>query len=161
MGGQGNPHLHYDTNGTINSIWVDDEQNSNDLSVYELTSGSYPTGAWLKTTLPTKINTASAESQPFFTGSKLYFRRGEKIVYHNYLGVGSGDFGSNSSWGDEVTVLEGGGVSVGNIWGVGEPTIANVGGKNYLYFIYVVVRSNGLGASRYDFNTEVGFVEIL
>lgn len=160
-GVQGNPHLYYDSAGVVKSIWTDDEQITHDLSVYNITSGTFPSGTWTNVTLPSKINTAAGESQPFFTGTRLYLNRDTRIVYHDYTGSGGNDYDQNSSWGDEVVVLQGsGGYTLGDLYGFGEPTIANVDGKNYLYFVYVLVRSAGVQPGRFDINTDIGFVEI-
>lgn len=159
-GVQGNPHLFYDTTGVVKSIWTDDEQTTHDLSVYVLTSGTFPNGTWNLVTLPNKINTASSESQPFFTGKRLYLNRETKIVYHEYLGSGGNDYGSNAAWGDEVVVIEGGDNAIGKIYGFGEPTIATRDGKTYLYFVFVKGRSLGVGAGRMDYDLDAGFVEV-
>jgi hypothetical protein len=52
-GTQGNPFLHYDSNGTIKSIWTDDEYDEDadtkKLSVYVLESGTFPSSNnWTK-----------------------------------------------------------------------------------------------------------------
>jgi hypothetical protein len=159
-GVQGNPHLYYDSSGTIQSIWVDDEQVTHDLKVYKITSGVYPNGTWNPITLPSKINTAASESQPFFTGTRLYLTRDTRIVYHDYLGTGHSDYGLNSSWGNEVVVLEAGNLGVGTIFGFGEPTIANVDGKTLLYFAVVKSRALGAGGAVYDYDLDAGFVEV-
>jgi hypothetical protein len=159
-GVQGNPHLYENVSGAIESIWVDDEQVSHDLSVYQLTSGAFPDGAWTKINLPPKINTVKGESQPFFTGKRLYLTRDTTIVYHEFLGSGSADYGLDSSWGDEVVVLKGGDVQLGGIFGVGEPTLAQVDGKTVLYFAYVETRSEGSSALRKDFDLGAAFVPL-
>ena len=161
-GGQGNPHLYYDDAGIVKSIWTDDEKGTHDLSVYQLTSGEFPNGNWQLTKLPSKINTAESESQPFFSGKRLYMNRGLKIVYHDYIGSGNGDdYQLNSSWGDEVVVLKANpAVAVGNIIGFGEPTIATVNGQKLLYFVFVRVRGAGAITGSYDVDLDAGFVEI-
>jgi hypothetical protein len=160
-GTQGNPHIYYDTNGVTKSIWTDAEDTTRDLTVYSLASGSFPNGTWTSVALASKVNTVDSESQPFFTGTKLFLNREVKIVSHNYLGSGGADYQLNASWGNETLLLQGSGnYNVGDIWGVGEPTIATVNGKNYLYFVYILVRGVGVVAGRYDLNMETGFVEI-
>ena len=86
-------------------------------------------------TLPSKINTTASESQPYFTGTRLYMNRDTKIVYHDYIGSGGSDYNLNSSWGNEVVVLQAGNTATNSIYGVGEPTIATINGKTYLYFV--------------------------
>ncbi len=158
---EGNPHLYYDETGVVKSIWTDDESVTKDLAVYTLVSGTYPGGTWSPVTLPAKINTSAEESQPFFNGARLYLRRGNKIVYHAYTGSGGTDFDQDASWGDEVVVLESAlNTTVGSIITVGEPTIAVVNGKTYLYFVYGIVRAAGLNGLL-DINMDAGFVELL
>lgn len=160
-GVQGNPHLYYDINGDIKSIWVDDEQVSHNLTVYVLTSGVFPDGTWTSVILPAKINTAGEESQPFFTGTRLYLNRGVRIVYHEYTGAhNAAGYGNDANWGNEVVVLASGDSAVEGIFGVGEPTIAEYGGKTWLYFVYVETRSAGAGAGRYDYDMGAAFVEL-
>lgn len=162
-GVQGNPHATTDQSGNIIAIWTDDEQVSHDLSVYRLSAGSFPNGTWVRDTLPSKISTGAEENQPFFTGSRLYFRRGTNIVYHDYTpnsGSCSSTYTHNDCWGSEVKVLEANGsTGVGEIFTVGEPTLAQYNGKTYLYFVYVM-RRNNLTVSLNDYNINVGFVEI-
>ncbi len=158
-GVQGNPHLYYDGTGEIKSIWTDDEQSSYDLTVYVLTSGSFPDGGWTPVTLPAKINTAASESQPFFNGTRLYLNREVGIVYHEFTGAHTATgYGNDASWGNEVVVLKSGDIAPGGIFGVGEPTIAVREGKTYLYFAFVETRSAGIGY--YDYNLGAGFVEL-
>ncbi len=159
-GVQGNPSLYNNENGKITSIWTDDEQVTHDISVYILKSGSYPDGEWEKLVLPSKINTEASESQPYFTGKRLYLNRDTHISYHEYLGISPEDYDKDSSWGDEVTVIKGGDFEVGTIYGMGEPTIANYNGKTYLYFAYVEIRSPGETAGRYDLDLGAAFLEI-
>jgi hypothetical protein len=160
-GVQGNPHLYYDGAGTIKSIWTDDEQVSHDLSVYVLTGGTFPAGTWSMVALPSKINTAQSESQPFFTGARLYLNREVSIVYHEFTGThDAAGYGNNANWGDEVIVLKSGDIAIGGIYGVGEPTIASRDGKNYLYFAFVETRAAGVGAGRNDYNLGAGFIEL-
>lgn len=155
-GTQGNPHLYEDGNGDIASIWVDDEVTSKDLSVYTLL-GSYPNGTWSKETLPSTINTGQEESQPFFSGTKLYLRRGENIVSHNYLG---GAFTSNANWGAEVIILGSTvNTTVGELVAVGEPTLAQVGSDVYLYFVYALLRSKSV-SNLSDLNMNAGYVKL-
>ncbi|MFA6237519.1 MAG: Ig-like domain-containing protein [Bacteriovorax sp.] len=163
-GVQGNPHLYYNGAGQIESIWTDDEQVSLDLSVYRLTSGTFPSGTWGLDTLPTVINTGAEETQPFFSGTKLYFRRGTKIVSHVYTptnGACGSTYTHNDCWGPEVIVLGANGNSgLGEINTVGEPTIATYGGKTYLYFVYVEHRLNSAINGLIDWNLDAAFVEL-
>ena len=160
-GVQGNPHLYYDGGGTVRSIWTDDEQVSHDLTVYVLTSGSFPDGTWNPVNLPAKVNTGASESQPFFTGTRLYINRDVRIVYHEYTGThDAAGYANNDNWGDEVIVLGSGDTNIGGIFGVGEPTIANFNGKTWLYFVYVESRSKSSVTSRIDYDLGAAFVEL-
>lgn len=160
-GVQGNPHLYYDVNGDIKSIWVDDEQASHDITVYVLTAGTFPGGTWTPVTLPSKINTGVSESQPFFTGSRLYLNREVRIVYHEFTGThDEAGYADGSNWGNEVVVLASGDAGIDGIFGVGEPTIAEYDGKKWLYFAYVHTRAAGAGAGRFDYDLGAAFVEI-
>ena len=164
VGVQGNPHLFYDTNGNVKSIWTDDEQVSNDLTVYRLTSGTMTTGTWVKDTLPSVINTASQESQPFFTGDKLIMRRDSNIVYHAYQptnGSCASGFTDATCWGAQTIMLgTNANTAVGQIVTVGEPTIASYNGKKYLYFVYIEIRANAAVTGIADYNADAAFVEI-
>lgn len=160
-GAQGNSHLYLDNSNIVQSIWVDDEKTTHDLTVYTRTSGTFPNGTWTAVTLPAVINTAEEESQPFFTGSRLYLRRGDAIVYHDYLGSGFTDFDLAGSWGNEVLVIQSDiSPTTGETVAVGEPTIANYNGKTYLYFVYGINRATGLN-DLIDINMDAGFVELL
>jgi hypothetical protein len=162
-GVQGNPHLFADGAGVVQSIWTDDEQVSHDLSVYRRTSGVFPAGTWVRDTLPSVINTAAEESQPFFDGSRLILRRGGNIVSHAYIpgGACGGTYTSNSCWGPEVILIgANGNTGIGEIATVGEPTVANYGGKKYLYFVYAEARANAGITAIVDYNLDVAFVEI-
>lgn len=164
-GQKGNPHLYYDTGGAIKSIWTDDEVTSKDLSVYRLTSGTFPaSGTWVKDTLPSVINTGAEEDQPFFTGDQLIFSRGANIVSHAYTpsnGSCASSYTHNNCWGSENILVGGNGnTGASEIYGAGEPTIATVGGKKYLYFAYVEARPVQLYPGITDYDLGAGFVEI-
>ncbi len=163
-GTQGNPYLELDGSGNVKAIWTDDEASSHDLSVYRLTAGTYPSGTWVKDTLPSVINTAGEESQPTMIGNRLYMNRDLKIIYHEYRptnGACSSGYTSADCWGPEVVLLQASGsTTVGQIFGVGEPTVANADGKKLLYFVFVESRANALVSGIADFNMNAGFVEI-
>ena len=163
-GQQGNPHLGTNAQGAITTIWTDDEGASNDLSVYRLTAGTFPSGTWVKDTLPAPINTADEEDQPFFTGAALIFSRGAQIVSHAYqptAGACANGFTSPTCWGAEQVLVGGNGhLGAGEVFGAGEPTIATIGGKRFLYFVVVEVRDVQAFPGIVDFNLDAGFVEI-
>ncbi len=81
-------------------------------------------------------------------------------MYHEYIGSGGTGYHLNSSWEDEVVVLRSGDLSLGGIYGVGEPTLATRGGKTYLYFAVVETRAAGVVSGRFDYNLGAGFVEL-
>ncbi|MBL4710964.1 MAG: hypothetical protein JKX75_00410 [Gammaproteobacteria bacterium] len=163
VGTQGNPHLYSNGDGTVNSVWVDNEYNSDptlDLFYYELTAGTFPSGTWSSITqLPTdKLDLpGSSESMPFFDGATLYLHRDSGIVSSNYLG---GAYSTSGSWTSTISVIDGGGscTIVGCISVVGEPTIATIDGKIYLFFVYALLRSYDGGAYG-DVNMQIGAIE--
>jgi hypothetical protein len=160
---QGNPHLYSNVDGTANSVWVDNERNQDpalDLFYYQLTAGTFPSGTWSAITqLPTdKLDLpTSSESMPFFDGTTLYLHRDSGIVSSDYLG---GNYSASGSWTNTVSILDGGGscIDVGCISVVGEPTLATIGGKTYLFFVYALLRSYDGGAFG-DLNMQIGVVE--
>jgi hypothetical protein len=163
LGTQGNPHLYSNADGTANSVWVDNEKNLDptlDLFYYRLMAGTFPSGTWSSITqLPTdKLDLpGSNESTPFFDGSTLYLHRDNGIVSSNYLG---GVYSASDSWADTVSIIDGEGscTTVGCISVVGEPTIATIGGKTYLFFVYALLRSYDGGAFG-DLNMQIGVIE--
>lgn len=163
LGTQGNPHLYSNGDGTANSVWVDNEYNSDpslDLFYYQLNAGTFPSGTWSPITqLPTdKLDLpTSSESMPFFDGSTLYMHRDSGIVSSNYLG---GTYSASSSWTNTVSIINGDGscTVVGCISVVGEPTIATIDGTTYLFFVYALLRSYDGGAYG-DVNMQIGVIE--
>jgi len=177
-GTQGNPHL-YAENGVITGIWTDDERDSadfgqldrdgdyGDLSVYLLQSGQFPNGSWQKIRLPIPVNQPqpSNEIQPFFTGQGLYFTRASdsslpQINYATYSGsFNQTDLINSSLWSNPNVVLAGNsGSQVGQIITIGEPTIAHYQGKEYLYFVYGVIRAIDSTSGIPDINMQAGFI---
>ncbi|MFT5226261.1 MAG: hypothetical protein ACI8XX_002016 [Polaribacter sp.] len=161
VGTQGNPHLYSNSDGTVNSVWVDNEYNSNtalDLFYYELTAGTFPSGTWSTITpLPDKLDLPnSSESMPFFDGTTLYLHRDSGIVSSTYSG---GAYSASGSWTDTQSIINGGScITVGCISVVGEPTIATIDGKTYLFFVYALLRSYDGGAHG-DLNMQIGVIE--
>ena len=164
VGQQGNPHLGTDAGGAITSIWTDDETGSFDLAVHRLTAGSFPDGTWTRETLPPIINTPDEEDQPFFTGRELIFSRGASIVSHAYRptnGACANGFTSADCWGPETVLLGGlGNTAAGELFGVGEPTVATIDGKRLLYFAVIKVRDSQQFPGIVDFDLDAGFVEL-
>ena len=174
-GTQGNPHL-YAENGVIKSIWTDDEQDSDsdrgDLSVYVLTAGAFPNGSWSKLVLPSVINKPlpSSESQPFFTGTGLYFTHTSDselpaLYYSAYSGSQSlNDYQNASNWATPVKLLSGDSFTpgktadIGKIVAVGEPTIAHFNGSDYLYFVYGYIRGFDKTTGLPDIDMQAGYL---
>ncbi|MEJ2360802.1 MAG: hypothetical protein P8Z75_05135 [Gammaproteobacteria bacterium] len=176
-GTQGNPHL-YAENKLIKSVWTDDEKDGSsdsdygDISVYVLTSGSFPGGSWSKLVLPTVINQAqpNMQTQPFFTGNGLYYTHSSdtalpEIFYSAYLGGQSlADYQNANNWNTPVKILSadsftpGNTSDIGRIVAVGEPTIAHYNGKDYLYFVYGYIRGFDSTSGLPDINMQVGFI---
>ena len=170
-GTQGNSHL-YESGGSILSIWTDDEHDTGgdhgEISVYVLTSGNFPNGTWTKVVLPTVINLAdpSDEVQPFFTGTGLYFTRisdvaWPQIYYASYSGThSSADFLNAGNWGTpEVILSVNTADAIGKVTAIGEPTIANVDGTEYLYFVYGIIRGYDATSGLADIDMQAGFVK--
>lgn len=173
-GTQGNPHL-YETGGTVRSIWTDDERDARgagsdrgEISTYIQTSGIFPNGTWTKVILPTVVNQPGLidENQPFYTGNGLYFTRSSdvdlpEIFYSPYSGTHSvTDFSTAGNWGTpEVILTVGSTDAIGKVTAIGEPTVANVGGTEYLYFVYGVIRGYDVVSGRADINMQAGFVK--
>ncbi len=176
-GTQGNPFLHYDTNGNILSIWTDDEYDGaadpdyKKLSVYVLESGSFPsTGTWTKVLLPSNVNQGGKEAiQPTFTGNGLYFTEDTSVVYSAYSGTHSAaDLGNNGNWTAPLVILQKDTTipglkvteaDIGKIIAIGEPTVATVSGKEVLYFVYGYIRGFDSITGIADIDMQAGFVE--
>lgn len=165
-GTQGNPHLYVLKNGSINSIWTDDEydedMDSGDLSVYTLSSGSFPDGNWNKTILPNTINTGTQQIQPFFTGEGLYFTQETDIFYSAYSGITDSvvDFTNADNWTTPTNILQKdvGDTPLGKIIAIGEPSIAVENGIETLYFIYGYVRAVDSITGIADINLQAGYI---
>lgn len=160
-GVQGNPHLHVDDDGAVRSLWTDDEYDTHDLSVYVPREGTFPDGTWEQVPLPPRINTPGEDSQPFFTGSRLYLNRDRAVVRHDFLAETPDAFSEDAAWGPEVVLLPSGDITPGGFFGFGEPTLAERDGRTWLYFVYVTTREVRTETGRVDFNFGAGFVELL
>ena len=174
-GTQGNPHL-YAENGIVKSIWTDDEQDSDsdrgDLSVYVLTSGSFPNGSWSKLVLPSVINKPlpSNEIQPFFTGTGLYYTHSSDselpaIYYSAYSGAQTlSDYQNANNWAAPITLLSAdnftpaNAADIGKIVAVGEPTLAHYDGNDYLYFVYGYIRGFDSISGLPDIDMQAGYI---
>jgi len=171
-GTQGNPHLFSDA-GVIKSIWIDDEKDTGgdrgEISVHVLNSGTYLNGSWTKVILPTVVNKAapSDEIQPFFTGTGLYYTHssdpGElpEVYYNSYSGDHTvAGYQNASNWGVTQKILQiGTADSIGKITAIGEPTIANIEGSEYLFFVYGVIRGYDATSGLADIDMQAGYIK--
>jgi len=135
-GAEGNPWA-WKKPGDGYAVFYDDEQSRDDLFVIE-TSGSLTAGPWsdsVRVPEPVSIP-GEEESQPYFDGKTLYFRRGLRILASDWNG---GAFGDSGSWSTARTILgdDATAIADGNIVGVGEPSVAERDGRKELYFVFV------------------------
>ncbi len=169
-GTQGNPHLYYLPDGTVNSIWTDDEYDDDDaiadndsdvkdISVYVLT-GSFPSGTWTKVVLPSPVNTTGEEIQPFFDGTALYYTKDTNIFMSSFSGEKTpAGYGDTSKWAGPSQVLgKDSSTHIGSIIAIGEPTLCTYRGEKYLYFVYAVIRDNTDPSGLPDLNMQAGFI---
>ena len=175
-GTQGNPHL-YHINGEVQSIWTDDERDApgagsdrGDLAVYGLTAGTFPDGTWVKVLLPEIINRPwpSSEIQPYFTGSGLYYTHSSdtempEVYYAPYSGSQTlGDYQNAGYWGNPVKILAADAAdALGKIIAIGEPTIADFHGSEYLYFVYAYIRAYDTVSGLPDIDMQAGYIKKL
>jgi hypothetical protein len=172
FGSQGNGHL-FEQGGSIHSIWTDDEYDADsdagEISVYVLTSGTFPNGEFEKTILPSKINTPGIENReimPFFTGTSLYFavdneERLPEVWFASYSGPQtSAGYADNANWGDPERVLQydENDSNTGSVFAMGEPTLATFEGTETMYFGYVLNRGVDPLTNFPDINFQAGFV---
>ncbi len=141
-GHQGNPHHWKSNNGKI-FVFYDDENNRKDLFCTNTNFGILSERWNESIKIPPPISSQTyLEAQPFFDGKFLYFRREIEILKSKWKG---GKFSEKDSWEKPVIVLKGDGFSAKkeNILGVGEPTIAKIGTKQELYFVYIIKTEQG------------------
>lgn len=169
-GTQGNPHLH-SVGGVIESVWTDDEFDAGgdrgDISVNVLSSGTFPTGTWQKVVLPAVVNEAFPveEIQPYFSGTELFFtRKSDTVSPEVFVAAYSGgnsaaDYGNAANWSTPVKVLGlSAGLTIGQVVALGEPTVASIGGKEVLFFVYAIIRDIDAVTGIPDFNLQAGFI---
>lgn len=138
-GTQGNPGLWYPPGGGA-VVFTDDEQGDQDLSVNTAPSLTGPYAG--KAIIPAPISAAGAqESQPFFDGTTLYFRRDLVVLASDWNG---GAMADAASWSQPRPILEPGpATGLGNVVVVGEPSIATIDGHRELYFVYAREATDG------------------
>jgi hypothetical protein len=157
----GNPHLHVGGPIALASLWSDDEGAAErDLFVAQLLSGDPASGTWSsKSPLPAPVcEVGVAETQPFFDGSDLYYRRESMIMRSRYLG---GDPANAGAWSAPAVLLApAAGWPLGKVGIVGEPSVAVLpDGRRELYFIYGIRQADGsfdLGPGVAEMQHDVG-----
>lgn len=124
-------------------VFYDDENVRGDL-FYAESDGDWLTGQWgEEQRIPAPVSTPNAEeSQPFFDGKDLYFRRKTTVYRSRYQG---GPMNVSAAWAEPVVVLDGDrrARDESEIIGTGEPTLATVEGRRELYFIYAEKAADG------------------
>ncbi len=124
-------------------LFYDDENVRDDLFFAENATG-WLSGQWsAEQRIPAPVSTPDAEeSQPFFDGKDLYFRRETTVFRSRYQG---GPMNVSAAWAEPVVVLDGDrrARDEGEIIGTGEPTIATVEGRRELYFIFAEKAADG------------------
>lgn len=165
-GTQGN--VGYYESGTTILLFTDDEYDTGgdrgEIAVYVLESGTFPGGVWSKTILPSDVNTADEEIQPFFTGDGMYFTRlsGPEVWHAPYTGpLTAAGFADNANWGTPSKLLSrSASYTLGSCVAIGEPTACTWQGDDYLYFVYAVVRAidDSAATTFYDLDFNAGFV---
>lgn len=170
-GGQGNAHLFQGPMGEVNSVWTDDERDSDpntlayedheDLSVYVL-EGAFPQGPWTKVVLPEPVNTPAQQIQPFFTGQGLLYTQDTSLYYSAYGGEHTAEGYANSdNWATPVAILsKDTDAGLGRIVAIGEPTVGFFEGRVELYFVYASVRDVDDRLNFPDLDLQAGMVTI-
>ncbi len=131
-GVQGNPNEYRTASGVI--VFSDDEQGRKDLffNTAPTETGTYA-GQQL---IPPPVSAPGAvqESQPFFDGHTLWYRRDLVVLATDWNG---GAMQLASSWSTPRTVLApGSDPGAGSVVVVGEPSVATALARRELYFIY-------------------------
>jgi hypothetical protein len=130
---EGNPFVRVQPDGKLLVVF-DDEQGRADLMfVVETAPGSNTFTA--VATIPAPVSDPNAqESQPFFDGDTLLFRRDLVVLASDWNG---GAMTSPASWSTPRAILTPGGeATTGAIVVVGEPSVATTPAGKELYFIF-------------------------
>ena len=175
-GTQGNSFLYHAVDGTVLSIWTDDEYDNDAdtkmISVYVLTSGSFPSsGAWTKVVLPDSVNRDDHEAiQPTFTDGGLYFTEDVNVAFAAYSGNHDATgYGTGSNWTAPIIILmkdisvssmKANATDIGKVLAIGEPTVAEVDGKTELYFVYGYIRGLDPITGIVDLDMQAGYVRM-
>ena len=152
VGQQGNPHV-WERGVDDWVLFHDDERDRHDLFIVQ-GSGNLLSATWGDAiALPAAVNSAGEdESQPFFDGETLWFRREQTLMASTYSG---GPLTDEASWTSARVELDGTPLApeIGAILAIGEPTVAARGATDELYFIFAERASDG------TLNLDVGRVE--
>lgn len=130
---QGNPHEYRPAGGGV-ILFSDDEQGRQDLFVNTAPSEAGPWTGQQRLPAPISISTAQ-ESQPFFDGHTLWFRRDLVVLASDWNG---GAMTSAASWTAPRTTLAPATdeTAAGTIAVVGEPSVTTAASPRELYFVY-------------------------
>jgi hypothetical protein len=144
---EGNPFVMIQNGKRV--VLFDDEAGRQDL----LFATEVGTNTWSAVSvIPDPVSVPGAqESQPFFDGTTLLFRRDVTLLASDWSG---GPMENAASWSATRTILAPettGTPAVGAIVAVGEPSVATVDGVKELYFVYAVREADHL-------NLDVAFV---
>lgn len=138
---EGNPFVMVNANGK-RTVLFDDEGGRQDL----MFSNEIGSNTWSPVAvIPAPVSDpAEQESQPFFDGTTLLFRRGVTLLASDWNG---GAMDVAGSWSATRTILApdtSGAPPVGAVVAVGEPSVATVNGVKELYFVYAVREADHL-----------------
>ncbi len=139
-GTQGNPFA-WRHDGVVDLIY-DDEPGRQDL-LFSRAATLFDTTWSPAATIPAPVSAAGVqESQPFIDGTTIYFRRDLTIWASDWNG---GALDQAASWSAPHVVMDGNlAAGAEEVLGVGEPSVATVGGRRELYFVFVVRNAEGL-----------------
>jgi len=134
-GVQGNPNLFHQPDGTV-VVFSDDEQGRKDLFANTAATVAGPFAG--QTLIPPPVSAVGPqESQPFFDGHTLYFRRELTVLATDWNG---GTMGDAASWTTPRTILGPGDATetdAGTVPVVGEPSLTlDPSAPKELYFVY-------------------------
>jgi hypothetical protein len=129
---QGNPDEYRPAGGNL-IVFSDDEQGRQDLFFNTAPTEAGPWAGQQKIPAPISDPT-SQESQPFFDGHTLWFRRDLIVLATDWNG---GPMSAATSWTTPRTVLgPGTDTGTGSVVVVGEPSVATAAVPRELYFVY-------------------------
>lgn len=167
LGTQGNPMVATESDGTVWAVFTDDEHDddggadSDNISAFVVSGGSYPNATYTKVILPSVVNTSAEETQPFFAGDgTLYFRRDSDLMSSRYSGPHTAaGLAVAASWSNpRVALQHASSIAKQSIIVLGEPSIATIDGKSVLFFVYGRVREVNDASGIPDIDMQIGYV---